>query len=147
MMNARDYWLWSHFMCDYYDEEGADCSSECPFYDTRTEFCCLTCYDKAMNIDVAIEKVEGFRKSYLDSIGTKTFLQKVEEVFSIKVRNGLAFKGFVTKTCPKDYFDKEETEGMPCSCCDFTENNMKCWNSYPAASSMPEEVKNIMEKY
>lgn len=143
MMNAKEYWLWSHFMCDLFDEEGADCSNKCPFYETRVEFCCLTCYDKAMNIDVAIEKVEKFKNDYLHSIGTKTFLQRVEEAISTKVSN----KAFIAKTCPKDFFDKEEIDGLSCCNCEFTENNMKCWHSYPAVSSMPEEVKNIMEKY
>ena len=105
MMNAKEYWLWSHFMCNLFDEEGTDCSNKCPFYETRVEFCCLTCYDKAMNIDIAIKKVEKFRDDYLHSIGNKTFLQKIEEAFDTKASN----KGFIPKTCPKDFFNKEHS--------------------------------------
>lgn len=141
MLTAKEYYLWSHFMCDYYYDKNADYScGKCPF-EEEGKGCVADDFPVNVDIDFLIDEVEKFKTWYMKekyenityfSLFKEKFPKATAEIFNI---------------CPKIIFgeDSATCPGTQKDC--STATTKFCWSKFYSSTIMPPEVENIMEKY
>lgn len=136
MLTAKEYYLWSRFICDTFTDADGNCKEECIFKNDKD--CCTTeFWSCETDIDYLISKVEDFKNKYMKEHYSETLISWFKRRFPESSEQ------ICDLLCPKFVFGEEICEcgqKFP-SLCDVSASG--CWNKPLLLNVMPPEVSNI----
>ena len=136
MLTAKEYYLWSRFICDTFTEADGTCKEECIFKNDK-DCCTSEFWSCETDIDYLISKVEDFKNKYMKEHYSETLISWFKRRFPESSEQ------ICDLLCPKFVFGEEicECDQKFPSLCNVGDSG--CWNKPLLLNMMPPEVSNI----
>lgn len=136
MLTAKEYYLWSRFICDTFSDADGNCKEECIFKNDN-DCCAIDFWSCETDIDYLISKVEDFKNKYMKEHYSEALISWFKRRFPESSEQ------ICDLLCPKFVFGEEIYEcgqKFP-SLCNVGDSG--CWNKPLLLNVIPPEVSNI----